>query len=112
MDIIQPIDSKYNGNTAECNAQYIFISDVHIQQHHYADKSYAELLATTRDVTRKSLPSSEDTNMVEDVRVNQGKAVADGECNVIGPGPLFTKKTPSYQYRDSHYKPETVVRPS
>ena len=27
-------------------------------------------------------------------------------------GPLFTKKTPSYQYRDSHYKPETVVRPS
>ena len=24
-------------------------------------------------------------------------------------GPLFTKKTPSYQYRDSHYKPETVV---
>ena len=28
------------------------------------------------------------------------------------PGPLFTKKTPSYQYRDSHYIPETVVRPS
>ena len=28
------------------------------------------------------------------------------------PGPLFTKKTPSYQYRDSHYKPETVARPS
>ena len=27
-------------------------------------------------------------------------------------GPLFTKKTWSYQYRDSHYKPETVVRPS
>ena len=27
-------------------------------------------------------------------------------------GPLFTKKTPSYQYRDSHYKPEMVVRPS
>ena len=27
-------------------------------------------------------------------------------------GPLFTKKTPSYQYRNSHYKPETVVRPS
>ena len=26
--------------------------------------------------------------------------------------PLFTKKTPSYQYRDSHYKPETVVGPS
>ena len=24
---------------------------------------------------------------------------------------LFTKKTLSYQYRDSHYKPETVVRP-
>ena len=27
-------------------------------------------------------------------------------------GLLFTKKTPSYQYRDSHYKAETVVRPS
>ena len=27
-------------------------------------------------------------------------------------GPLFTTKTPSYQYRDSQYKPETVVRPS
>ena len=27
-------------------------------------------------------------------------------------GPLFTKKTPSYQYSDSHYKPEMVVRPS
>ena len=25
----------------------------------------------------------------------------------MSPGPLFTKKTPSYQYRDSHYKPET-----
>ena len=31
---------------------------------------------------------------------------------VLRPGPLFTKMTPSYQYRDSHYKPETVVRPS
>ena len=27
-------------------------------------------------------------------------------------GPLFTKKTPSYRYMDSHYKPETVVRRS
>ena len=27
-------------------------------------------------------------------------------------GPLFTKKMLPYQYRDSHYKPETVVRPS
>ena len=32
--------------------------------------------------------------------------------NFVDPGPLFTKKTPSYQYRDSYYKPETVVRPS
>ena len=30
----------------------------------------------------------------------------------MGLGPLFTEKMPSYQYRDSHYKPETVVRPS
>ena len=29
-----------------------------------------------------------------------------------GPGPLFTKKTPSYGYRDPHYKPKTVWRPS
>ena len=27
-------------------------------------------------------------------------------------GPLFTKKTPSYGYRDPHYKPKTVGRPS
>ena len=27
-------------------------------------------------------------------------------------GPQFTKKTPSYGYRDSLYKPDTVVRPS
>ena len=27
-------------------------------------------------------------------------------------GPLFTRKTPFYWYRDSQYKPETVVRPS
>ena len=27
-------------------------------------------------------------------------------------GPLFTKKTPCYQYRDPHYKPKTVWRPS
>ena len=27
-------------------------------------------------------------------------------------GPLFTKKTPSYHFRDSHDKPKTVVRPS
>ena len=31
---------------------------------------------------------------------------------VSNPGPLFTKKTPFYQNRDSHYKPETGVRPS
>ena len=30
----------------------------------------------------------------------------------LSAGPLFTRKTPSYQYRDTHYKPETVVRPS
>ena len=37
----------------------------------------------------------------------------DGMAFVLfTPGPLFTKKTPSYQYRDSHYKPETVVWPS
>ena len=28
------------------------------------------------------------------------------------PGPLFTKKTPSYGYRDPHYKPKVVWRPS
>ena len=28
------------------------------------------------------------------------------------PGPLFTKKTPSYGYRDSHDKPKKVWRPS
>ena len=28
------------------------------------------------------------------------------------PGPLFTKKTPSYGYRDPHYIPKTVWRPS
>ena len=27
-------------------------------------------------------------------------------------GPLFTKKTPSYVYRDPHDKPKTVWRPS
>ena len=27
---------------------------------------------------------------------------------ILQSGPLFTKKTPSCQYRDSHYKPETV----
>ena len=34
------------------------------------------------------------------------------QCPVLAyaPGPIFTKKTSSYQYRDSHYKPETVVR--
>ena len=28
------------------------------------------------------------------------------------PGPLFTKKTPSCWYRNPHYKPETVFKPS
>ena len=28
------------------------------------------------------------------------------------PRPQLVKKTPSYWYRESHYKPETVVRPS
>ena len=28
------------------------------------------------------------------------------------PGPLFTKKTPSYGYRNPHYKHKTVWRPS
>ena len=30
----------------------------------------------------------------------------------LQPGPLFTKKTPSYGYRDPHDKPKTVWRPS
>ena len=30
----------------------------------------------------------------------------------IASGPLFTKKTPSYGYRDPHDKPKTVWRPS
>ena len=29
-----------------------------------------------------------------------------------GHWPLFTNKTQSYWYKDSHYKPETVIRPS
>ena len=29
--------------------------------------------------------------------------------SITNTGPLFTKKMPSYGYRDSHYKPETVV---
>ena len=40
------------------------------------------------------------------------KGTDNGKCLVHIPGPVFTKKTPSYQHRDSHYKPETVVRPS
>ena len=30
----------------------------------------------------------------------------------VNTGPLFTKKTPSYGYRDPHDKPKTVWRPS
>ena len=33
-------------------------------------------------------------------------------CLCIIAGPLFTKTTPSYGYRDPHYKPKTVWRPS
>ena len=33
-------------------------------------------------------------------------------ARVFSSRPVFTKKTSSYGYRDSHYKPETVVRPS
>ena len=36
----------------------------------------------------------------------------NGQCVVHIPRHVVIKKTPSYQYRDSHYKPETVVRPS
>ena len=32
--------------------------------------------------------------------------------SVPSSGPLFTKKTPSYGYRDPHDKPKTVWRPS
>ena len=32
--------------------------------------------------------------------------------HLVAPGPLFTKKTPSYGYRDPHDKPKTVWRPS
>ena len=38
----------------------------------------------------------------------QGVAMTSKHC----PGPLFPKKTPSHWYRDSHYKPPMVVRPS
>ena len=30
----------------------------------------------------------------------------------LKPGPLFTKNTSSLWFRDPHYKPETVIRPS
>ena len=32
--------------------------------------------------------------------------------SILPAGPLFTKKTSSYGYRDPHYKPKTVWRPS
>ena len=36
----------------------------------------------------------------------------NAECKYNSPGPLFTKKTPSYGYRDPHDKPKTVWLPS
>ena len=36
----------------------------------------------------------------------------DSEGVIHEAGPLFTKKTPSYGYRDPYYKPKTVWRPS
>ena len=38
---------------------------------------------------------------------------ADTILNIdpVDSGPLFTKKTPAYRYRDSHDKPKTVWRP-
>ena len=36
--------------------------------------------------------------------------VVGGGGGELKPGPLFTKKTPRYLYRDSHFKPKTVVR--
>ena len=45
-----------------------------------------------------------------------GGVAAQRACNAEwkynSPGPLFTKKTPSYGYRDPHDKPQTVWRPS
>ena len=50
---------------------------------------------------------------IEGARNGAGNNLAImGTTLSVAPGLLFTKKTPSYQYRDSHYKPETVVRPS
>ena len=55
-----------------------------------------------------------DHNMCFTEGIGQGLAPGpmDVQLGPPAPGPLFTKKTPFYQYRDSHNKPETVVRPS
>ena len=37
---------------------------------------------------------------------------ANHKYRIMWPWPLITKKTPSYRYNDSHYKFETVSRPS
>ena len=55
---------------------------------------------------------SEDTDSLLQSPSHRQIMFLDATSAMIQPGPLFTKKAPSYQYRDSHYKPETVVRPS
>ena len=42
----------------------------------------------------------------------EGVCMGCEEAIHVSPRPLYTKKMPSCQYRDSHYKPETVIRPS
>ena len=67
-----------------CNVQAILVSDVHIQQHNYMDKSDTEVLAATRDVTRKDLPNSGAVNSVDQISANEGKSAADGQYNAKG----------------------------
>ena len=67
-----------------------------------------------KNLARKGLIWCQPVDFLQDAHSRQPTACLCVFCEftLSVPGPLFTKKTPSYQYRDSHYKPETAVRSS
>ena len=76
--------------------------------------SYVPSNTVTKKISRIMRKICEKPNVCEGLL--QCCPMSSGWHNIIHalshPGPLFTKKTPSYGYRDPHDKPKTVWRPS
>ena len=82
-----------------------------IETHTYIQQAYTIWQYHCEDSYKHSVPTVSKVSLWSNKCINEDFRSHQG---LMGPlsGPLFTKKTPCYGYRDPHYKPKMVWRTS